>query len=108
MAVCLRACLTSSSSSGNPLRISVLSLFVSLKARFPNLVMGTINRDSVKGALANGITAEQVRCNAWLPPFKAVLTLPFSSQIIAYLKHHAHAQMLKNVSPLFLLLLFTL
>ncbi|CEH13904.1 transcription factor tfb2 [Ceraceosorus bombacis] len=61
--------------TNNPLRISVLSLFVSLKARFPNLIMGTINRESVKAALSNGIS---------------------SDQIIAYLTHHAHGQMLKN------------
>jgi transcription initiation factor TFIIH subunit 4 len=58
----LRSCpSTDSEHLGNPLRISVLSLFVTLKARFPNLVMGTINRNSVKGALSNGISAEQVR-----------------------------------------------
>lgn len=39
----------------------MLNLFVTLKARFPNLVVGQITRDSVKRALANGITAEQVR-----------------------------------------------
>lgn len=50
--------------SGNPLRIAVLNLFVSLKSRFPNLVVGVITRDSVKSALANGITAEQVRLAA--------------------------------------------
>ncbi len=53
----------------------MLNLFVTLKSRFPNLVMGVITRDSVKSALANGITAEQ---------------------IIAYLTHHAHPQMYKN------------
>lgn len=58
--------------TGNPLRIAVLNLFISLKSRFPNLVMGAITRDSVKSALRNGITAEQ---------------------IIAYLSHHAHPQM---------------
>jgi transcription initiation factor TFIIH subunit 4 len=61
--------------TSNPLRIAVLNLFVTLKSRFPNLVMGVITRDSVKSALANGITAEQ---------------------IIAYLMHHAHPQMWKN------------
>ena len=61
--------------TSNPLRIAVLNLFVTLKSRFPNLVMGTITRDSVKSALANGISAEQ---------------------IIAYLSHHAHPQMSKH------------
>lgn len=45
----------------NPLRTAVLNLFVSLKYRFPNLVVGSITRDSVKKALNNGITADQVR-----------------------------------------------
>ncbi|KAG6891050.1 hypothetical protein C0995_014138 [Termitomyces sp. Mi166 len=43
----------------NPLRTAVLNLFVSLKYRFPNLVVGSITRDSVKKALNNGITADQ-------------------------------------------------
>ncbi|KAF9815821.1 hypothetical protein IEO21_04333 [Rhodonia placenta] len=59
----------------NPLQIAVLNLFVTLKSRFPNLVIGAITRESVKKALANGITAEQ---------------------IISYLTTHAHPQMRKN------------
>ncbi|KAF9009996.1 transcription factor Tfb2-domain-containing protein [Cyathus striatus] len=51
----------------NPLQIAVLNLFVSMKYRFPNL--------SVKKALINGITADQ---------------------IISYLIAHAHPQMRKN------------
>ncbi|ETS59826.1 hypothetical protein PaG_06127 [Moesziomyces aphidis] len=61
--------------TSNPLRVAVLSLFVTIKARFPNLLVGSITRDSVKSALANGITAEQ---------------------IITYLTHHAHLQMHRN------------
>jgi len=59
----------------NPLQISVLNLFASLRARFPNLVVGTITRDSIRRALSNGIRADQ---------------------IIAYLTAHAHPQMRKN------------
>ena len=44
----------------NPLQTAVLNLFMTLKYRFPNLVVGSLNRDSVKKALANGITADQV------------------------------------------------
>ncbi|KAJ3496454.1 hypothetical protein NLJ89_g10483 [Agrocybe chaxingu] len=43
----------------NPLQTAVLNLFVSLKYRFPNLVVGSITRDSVKKALMNGISADQ-------------------------------------------------
>ncbi|KAL0580864.1 RNA polymerase II transcription factor B 52 kDa subunit [Marasmius crinis-equi] len=59
----------------NPLQTAILNLFVSLKYRFPNLVVGSITRDSVKKALNNGISAEQ---------------------IISYLVTHAHPQMRKN------------
>jgi hypothetical protein len=51
-------------SSENPLQIAVLNLFCSLKARFPNLVIGSVTRESVRRALLNGITADQV-CS-WL------------------------------------------
>lgn len=61
--------------TSNPLRVAVLNLFVTLKQRFPNLVVGSITRDSVKSALSKGITAEQ---------------------IITYLTHHAHMQMYRN------------
>ncbi|KAI0806151.1 transcription factor Tfb2-domain-containing protein [Irpex lacteus] len=59
----------------NPLQTAVLNLFVTLKSRFPNLVVGAITRESVKKALASGITADQ---------------------IISYLTTHAHPQMRKN------------
>ena len=52
-------------STDNPLQTAVLNLFVSLKSRFPNLVVGAITRESVKKALANGITADQVRIQIW-------------------------------------------
>jgi transcription initiation factor TFIIH subunit 4 len=45
----------------NPLQIAVLGLFVSLNYRFPNLVVGSITRESVKEALSSGISADQVR-----------------------------------------------
>ncbi|UZJ52221.1 hypothetical protein CBS101457_001541 [Exobasidium rhododendri] len=61
--------------TNNKLRIDVLSLFVNIRSKFPNLVTGIITRDSVKEALKNGIGAEQ---------------------IIMYLTHHAHPQMYKN------------
>lgn len=50
----------------NPLQTAVLNLFVSLKYRFPNLVVGSITRESVKKALGNGISADQAR---YSPPF---------------------------------------
>ncbi|CAE6382582.1 unnamed protein product [Rhizoctonia solani] len=56
----------------NPLQTSVLNLFVGLRSRFPNLVVGHITRESVKRALVKGISAEQ---------------------IISYLETHAHPQM---------------
>ncbi|WFD32329.1 RNA polymerase II transcription factor B 52 kDa subunit [Malassezia sp. CBS 17886] len=61
--------------TGNLLRIAILNLFISLRSRLPNLVVGQLTRGSVKAALRKGITADQV---------------------IAYLTHHAHPQMYKN------------
>ncbi len=76
----------------NPLQTAVLNLFVSLKYRFPNLVVGSITRESVKKALNNGISADQVFLH-WIcrPSFTSCL------QIISYLITHAHPQMRKNV-----------
>ncbi|KZO96539.1 transcription factor Tfb2 [Calocera viscosa TUFC12733] len=59
----------------NPLQIAVLNLFITLHSRFENLVVGRLTRESIKGALANGITADQ---------------------IISYLTVHAHPMMHKN------------
>ncbi|KAF8485736.1 transcription factor Tfb2 [Russula ochroleuca] len=59
----------------NPLQTAVLNLFVTVKWRFPNLVVGAITRESVRKALLNGITADQ---------------------IISYLTTYAHPQMRKN------------
>ena len=49
--------------SGSPLQIAILNLFMELQIRFANMVMGMITRDSIRKALANGISAEQVRVN---------------------------------------------
>lgn len=62
--------------TSNPLQIAVLNLFITLKSRFPNLVIGMITRESIKDALHNGITAEQ---------------------IVTYLTTHAHPEMRKQV-----------
>lgn len=64
----------------NPLQIAVLNLFVAFKARFPNLIVGTLTRDSVKKALVNGITADQVRHRS-LPLIKNLLKMCRSSAI---------------------------
>ncbi|PPQ84022.1 hypothetical protein CVT25_000568 [Psilocybe cyanescens] len=56
------------------------NLFSSLKYRFPNLVVGSITRDSVRKALMNGISTDQ---------------------IISYSVAHAYPQMSKNVTPCF-------
>lgn len=58
--------------SNSPLQIAILSLFVHLKSRFINMVTGQLTRESIRRALMNGITADQ---------------------IIAYLETHAHPQM---------------
>ncbi|KAI8816453.1 transcription factor Tfb2-domain-containing protein [Fimicolochytrium jonesii] len=62
----------------SPLQIAILSLFVSLQARFQNMVTGLITRDAIRSALTKGITADQ---------------------IITYLTTHAHPEM-KKASPI--------
>ncbi|KAJ2852392.1 RNA polymerase II transcription factor B 52 kDa subunit [Coemansia brasiliensis] len=44
----------------SPLQIAILNLFVHLVSRFTNLVTGAVTRDSVRRALAHGITADQI------------------------------------------------
>ncbi|GAA34589.2 transcription initiation factor TFIIH subunit 4 [Clonorchis sinensis] len=44
----------------SPLRTALLSLFSKIRARFPNLVVADITRDSVREALIRGITADQI------------------------------------------------
>lgn len=58
--------------TNSPLEIAVLNLFVHLKTRFANMVCGQLTRESVRSALQNGITAEQ---------------------LIKFLETHAHPQM---------------
>jgi len=57
------------------LKIALLALFSEMLYRFPNLCVGVITRESVRRALADGITAEQ---------------------IIHFLKSHAHPEMARN------------
>ncbi|EGG12949.1 uncharacterized protein MELLADRAFT_46475 [Melampsora larici-populina 98AG31] len=66
--------------TSNPLQIAILNLFISFKSRFPNLVIGSITRESIKMAFKNGIRADQ---------------------IISYLEFHSHSQMklLKPILP---------
>lgn len=58
--------------TNSPLEIAILNLFVSLRVRFANMVIGQITRESIRKALYNGITADQ---------------------IIRFLETHAHTQM---------------
>ncbi|KAI8811666.1 transcription factor Tfb2-domain-containing protein [Cladochytrium replicatum] len=63
----------------SPLEIAVLSLFVKMKGRFANMVIGLITRDSIRDALLRGIGADQ---------------------IIQYLEVHAHPEMRKQTPVL--------
>ncbi len=47
-------------SVASPIVIAILSLFIDLKARFPNMVTGMISRDKIRDALDKGISADQV------------------------------------------------
>ncbi|KIV81991.1 hypothetical protein PV11_04135 [Exophiala sideris] len=61
--------------TSSPLQIALLSLFVNLRSRHPNLVAGKMSKASVQRAVQAGITAEQ---------------------IISYLTSHAHPQMRRH------------
>ena len=61
-------------------------------------MVGSITRDSVKKALMNGITADQVALLSLGLPNKADTLV--NRQIISYLVTHAHPQMRKNVGSI--------
>ncbi|EXJ84989.1 hypothetical protein A1O3_05664 [Capronia epimyces CBS 606.96] len=61
--------------TSSPLQIALLSLFVNLRSRHPNLVTGKMSKSSVQRAIRAGITADQ---------------------IISYLTSHAHPQMRRH------------
>lgn len=46
--------------TSSPLQIAILALFIRLTDRFPNLVYGQIDMETVQGAMAHGITADQI------------------------------------------------
>ncbi|KAG9238623.1 RNA polymerase II transcription factor-like protein B subunit 2 [Amylocarpus encephaloides] len=60
--------------TSSPLQIAVLSLFVKLTTRYPNMVCGRLTRESMYGAINQGITA---------------------AQVVTYLETHAHPQLRK-------------
>uniref|UniRef100_A0A8C3RLF8 General transcription factor IIH subunit 4 n=1 Tax=Chelydra serpentina TaxID=8475 RepID=A0A8C3RLF8_CHESE len=49
------------------LQIALIALFSEMQYRFPNLVVAHVTRESVQQAIANGITAEQVRAGGHGP-----------------------------------------
>lgn len=61
--------------TSSPLQIAILNLFVHLKTRFSNMVTGVVTRESIRRAMVNGITADQ---------------------IINYMESHAHPGMVKK------------
>ena len=61
--------------TSSPLQIALLSLFINLRSRHPNLVTGKMSKSSVQRAVKAGITSEQ---------------------IISYLTSHAHPQMRRH------------
>lgn len=65
--------------TSNELEIAILNLFVDIRIRYPNLVVGRLDRRQVKGAMDKGISAHQ---------------------IIAYLNSHAHPQMYNHPPPI--------
>lgn len=45
--------------SANELEIAILNLFVNIKVRYRNLVVGKLDRQHVKAAMEKGISANQ-------------------------------------------------
>ena len=46
--------------TSSPLQIATLALFIRLQDRFPNLVYGQLDMETVQGAMAHGITSDQI------------------------------------------------
>ncbi|ORX37154.1 transcription factor Tfb2-domain-containing protein [Kockovaella imperatae] len=65
--------------TSNELEIAILNLFVDIRIRYRNLVVGKLDRKNVKSAMEKGISAYQ---------------------IISYLASHAHPQMYNSPPPL--------
>lgn len=63
--------------TSSPLQIALLSLFINLRSRHPNLITGKMSKASVQRAVQAGITADQ---------------------IISYLTSHAHPQMRRHAA----------
>lgn len=61
--------------TSSPLQIAILQLFCRLSTRYPNMIAGKITRESIRRAVAMGITADQ---------------------IISFMSTHAHPQMKKQ------------
>lgn len=79
MLLCLGLAMISNQGTANELEIAILNLFVDIRIRYPNLVVGKLDRQHVKAAMEKGISARQ---------------------IIAYLSSHAHPQMYNSPPPL--------
>ena len=61
--------------TSSPLLIQIISLFATLKTRYPNMITATLTKSSIQKAIAHGITADQ---------------------IVSYLSTHAHPQLRKS------------
>jgi transcription initiation factor TFIIH subunit 4 len=60
----------------NELQIAILNLFVDIRVRYPNLIVGKLERDTVKRAMEEGITASQVSYGtSILRPIAAILRI---------------------------------
>jgi transcription initiation factor TFIIH subunit 4 len=79
----------------NELEIAILNLFVNIKVRYQNLVVGKLDRRHVKAAMEKGISANQVSF-----PLPVHLAVNANNQIISYLSSHAHPQMYLSPPPL--------
>lgn len=57
--------------AANELEIAILNLFIEIRVRYPNMVIGRLARDNVKKAMDNGITASQVGADVFVADIRS-------------------------------------
>lgn len=66
----------------NELEIAILNLFVDIRVRYPNLIVGKLERDTVKRAMEEGITASQVSAVRDIERFEAEMWWRIDYQLL--------------------------
>ena len=81
-------------------QLALLSLFVRMDYKLPNMVVGLITKDSIRNALKHGITSKEVCDFAVNSELTSIVNESFCEQICLYLEQYAHPQMrIGTVNP---------